>query len=68
MFSLREVGTSTLLYCIVLYLRELGTPSSSTLSYCHFLPDRHSWPHLGDLQVEFSAVARYLLLLWPGTL
>ena len=34
-----------------LRVRELGTPSSSTESYCHRLPDLHSCPHLGDLKI-----------------
>ena len=34
-----------------LRVRELGTPSSSTESYCHRRPDLHSCPHFADLEI-----------------
>ena len=34
-----------------LRVRELGTPSSSTESYCHRRPDLHSCPHFADLKM-----------------
>ena len=41
-----------------LRVRELGTPSSSTESYCHRLPDLHSCPHFGDLKIEGVSLNR----------
>ena len=50
-----------------LRVRELGTPSSSTESYCHRLPDLHSCPHFGDLKIEgFNQKRRQGEGIWLG--
>ena len=52
-----------------LRVRELGTPSSSTESYCHRLPDLHSCPHFGDLKIggfqsKESTLGRSMIGIW----
>ena len=41
-----------------LRVRELGTPSSSTESYCHRRPDLHSCPHFADLKMGIEGRRR----------